>query len=114
MVIVAHISYKGTPVADVTYRAGLHVEVRVAKEFLDQEVCFKLCHSQNAELKGNWEEALDNYFNEGVFDSKDSIFPGEMRRIGSAREHKSLFRQAAHALLRDLEPHGFCVEVIFL
>jgi len=114
MVIVAHISYKGTPVADVTYRAGLHVEVRVAQEFLDQEVRFRLCHSQNAELKGNWEEALDSYFNEGVFDSKDSVFPGEMRRIGSAREHKSLFRQAAHALLRDLEPHGFCVEVIFL
>ncbi len=114
MVIVAHISYKGTPVADVTYRAGLHVEVRVAQEFLDQEVCFKLCHSQNAELKGSWEEALDSYFNEGVFDSKDSVFRGEMRRIGSAREHKSLFRQAAHALLRDLEPHGFCVEVIFL
>jgi hypothetical protein len=86
----------------------------VAKEFLDQRVCFPLCHSQNNRLEGNWEEALDNYFNEGVFDSKDSVFPGEMRRIGSAREHKSLFRQAAHALLRDLERHGFNVEVKFL
>jgi len=113
MIIVAHISYQGTPVADVTYRAGLHVEVRVAKEFLDQQVSFGLTHSQNDFLKGNWEEALDNYFNDGVFDSKDSVFPGEMRRIGSAREHKSLFRQAAHALLRDLECHGFNVEVNF-
>jgi hypothetical protein len=114
MVIVAHIFQTGTPVAEVTYRAGLHVEVRVAKEFVEQRVCFPLCHSQNTQLEGNWEEALDNYFNEGVFDSKDSVFPGEMRRIGSAREHKSLFRQAAHALLRDLERHGFNVEVNFL
>jgi hypothetical protein len=113
MIIVAHISQNGRPVADVTYRAGLHVEVRVAKEFLEQQICFQLCHSQNAELKGNWEEALDNYFNEGVFDSKDSVFPGEMRRIGNARDHRCLFRQAAHALLRDLERHGFNVDVNF-
>ncbi|MBI5248003.1 MAG: hypothetical protein HY912_00790 [Desulfomonile tiedjei] len=114
MIIVAHLSHNGTPVADVTYRAGLHVEVRVAQEFLEQQVCFPLCHSQNFQLKGSWEEALDNYFNDGVFDSKDSVFPGEMRRIGNARDHKSLFRQAAHALLKDLERHGFNIEVNFM
>lgn len=113
MVIVAHISRSGTAVADVTYRAGLHVEVRVAKEFQDESVCLSLVHSENKELSGTWEEALDMYFNEGRFDSKDSIVQGEMRRVGSAREHKSLFRFAVHALLRDLEPHGYTVHVEF-
>ncbi|AFM23293.1 hypothetical protein [Desulfomonile tiedjei] len=114
MIIVAHISHEGTPVADATYRAGLHVEVRVALDFQRQQICFELCHSANCELKGSWEEALDNYFNEGTFDSKESMFPGEMRRIGSAREHKALFRQAAHALLKDLQPHGYFVEVKYM
>jgi hypothetical protein len=114
MIIVAYLSRKGVPVADVIYRAGLHVEVRVAKIFQLEQVCYKLCHSNNGELKGSWEEALDKYFNEGVFDSKDSVFPGEMRRIGSAREHRTLFRQAAHALLKDLNSHGFELEVEFM
>lgn len=114
MIIVAYLSQKGIPVADVIYRAGLHVEVRVAKEFQLQEICFRLCYSNNGELKGTWEEALDRYFNEGVFDSKDCIFPGEMRRIGSARDHKTLFRQAAHALLKDLQDHGYELEVEFI
>lgn len=113
MVIVAHISRKGVPVADVTYRSGLHVEVRVAMEFQNQRIHFPLSHSADKELRGAWEEALDNYFNEGLFDSKPSLLPGEMRRVGSAREHKSLFRQAAYDLLKDLEPLGYTVEVEF-
>ncbi|HMK35862.1 MAG TPA: hypothetical protein VK463_12390 [Desulfomonilaceae bacterium] len=114
MVIVACLSQKGVPIADVIYRAGLHVEVRVAKEHQLQEICFALCHSDNQELKGNWEEALDRYFNEGIFDSGDTRFPGEMRRIGCARDHKTLFRQAAHALLKDLQQHGYEIEVEFV
>jgi hypothetical protein len=112
--IVAHISQKGKPVADITYRAGIHVEVRVAKEFHSDEISFPLAHSENGELKGPWEEALDTYFNDGLFDSKDSVFLGEMRRVGSAKEHKSLFQHAAHALLKDLEPHGYEVRVEFV
>jgi hypothetical protein len=111
--MVLHLSQHGVPIADVTYRSGLHVEVRVAMEFLDREIKFPLHHSENKELSGTWESALDEYFNEGRFDSKSSLFPGEMRRFGSARDHKSLFRAAAHALLRDLEPFGFLVEVEF-
>jgi hypothetical protein len=114
MIIVAYLSKKGIPVADVIYRAGLHVEVRVAKEFQLKEIDFKLCHSINDALKGTWEEALDRYFNEGVFDTKDCVFPGEMRRIGSARDHKTLFRQASHALLKDLQPYGYELEVEFI
>lgn len=113
MIIVAHISRKASPIADVTYRAGLHVEVRVAKEFQLDQICFALTHSENKELKGTWEEALDWYFNEGIFNSKDNLFPGEMPRVGSAREHKTLFRHAVHALLKDLEPHGYEVGVEF-
>jgi hypothetical protein len=112
--IVAHISQKGKPVADITYRAGIHVEVRVAQEFQSDEIRFPLVHSENGELKGSWEEALDTYFNDGLFDSKDSVFPGEMRRVGSAKEHRSLFQHAAHALLKDLEPHGYEVRVEFV
>jgi hypothetical protein len=112
--IVAHISQKGKPVADITYRVGIHVEVRVAKECQGAEIHFPLMHSENGELKGQWEEALDRYFNDGLFDSKDSVFRGEMRRVGSANEHRSLFQQAAHALLKDLEPHGYEVRVEFL
>jgi hypothetical protein len=111
---MVHISREGIPVADVTYRSGLHVEVRVAKEFQDQPICFPLTHSANEELKGSWEEALDNYFNEGTFDSRDTILPGEMRRIGSAREHKSLFQEAAHALWKDLKPFAYSVEIEFI
>jgi hypothetical protein len=113
MVIVAHISRNSVAVADVTYRAGLHVEVRVAKEFQDETICVPLIHSENGELSGTWEEALDCYFNDGRFDSKDGLLQGELRRVGSAREHKSLFRYAIHALLRDLEPHGYTVSVEF-
>lgn len=113
MIIVAHISQGGVPVADVTYRAGLQVEVRVAKEFQTDNIRFELKHSDNKELKGTWEEALDWYFNDGVFNSKDNLFPGEMRRVGSAREHKTLFRHAVHCLLRDLEPHGYNLTVEF-
>lgn len=112
--IVAHISQKGKPVADVTYRAGIHVEVRVAKEFQRAEISFPLDHSENGELRGKWEEALDIYFNDGLFDSGDSVFRGEMRRVGSAKEHRSLFQQAAHALLKDLGPHGYEVRVEFI
>lgn len=112
--IVAHISQRGKPVADITYRLGIHVEVRVAKEFQDNEIHFSLVHSQNGELRGQWEKALDAYFNDGLFDSKDSTFRGEMRRVGSAKEHRTLFQQAAHALLKDLEPHGYEVQVEFL
>lgn len=113
MVIVVHIARKGVPVAEVTYRSGFLVEVQVAKEVLKETIRFPLTHSENLELVGTWEEALDNYFNEGLFDSKDNLFPGEIRRIGSAREHRSLFRQAAHALLKDLEPFGYTVELEF-
>ncbi len=111
MVIITRLSCKGVPVADVTYRAGIHVEVRVGKEYRDEKINIPLAHSENGELKGSWEEALDRYFNEGRFDSSDSLFPGEMPRIGSAREHRSLFRKASQALRKDLEPRGFAVEV---
>jgi hypothetical protein len=114
MVIVAHISRQGVPIADVTYRSGMHVEVRVAQEFQEEEIFFSLAHSENKELKGRWEEAIDNYFNEGRFDSREHLLPGEIARIGTAREHKSLFRQAAHALWKDLEPLGYKVEVEFI
>jgi hypothetical protein len=114
MTIVAYLSHRGVPIADITYRAGLHVEVRVAKEFQLQTVSFHLTHSENVQLEGTWEEALDNYFNEGRFDSKAGRLPGEMRRVGAARDHKSLFRQAVHALFKDLEPQGYKVQVEFM
>jgi hypothetical protein len=114
MTIVAHISRKGIPVADVTYRAGLHVEVRVAKSFQKEHINFALTHSYNEPLEGTWEEALDEYFNNGRFDSKDTLFRGEMRRVGAAREHKSLFRTAVHALMKDLQPCGYEVSVEFV
>lgn len=114
MTIVCHISVNGRPVADVTYRAGLHVEVRVAKGFQSQEILVELNHSDNVPLKGRWEGALDDYFNYGCFDSKDGLFPGEMRRVGAARDHKSLFRTAVHALMKDIGPRGYAVDVEFL
>ncbi|MFH0825086.1 MAG: hypothetical protein V2B18_20230 [Pseudomonadota bacterium] len=114
MIIVAHISFKGTPVADVTYRSGLHVEVRVAQEFLDKEVRYPLKHSENKEFKGTWEAALDSYFNEGRFDTLGTPIPHEMRRVGLARDHKSLFRQAVVCLLKDLDIYGYKVDVEFV
>jgi len=109
--IVAEISCNGVNVADVKYRTGFHVEVRVADAFQLHSICFPLIHSENKELKGTWESALDFYFNEGRFDSKDAVCHGEMRRVGSGREHRSLFRQAVRALLKDLEPHGYEVSL---
>lgn len=112
--IVAKLILKGTNVAEITYRAGQHVEVRVTSQFEEQNISFPLQHSENDELKGVWADALDSYFNEGLFESKDNLFPGEMRRTGCARDHKTLFRQAAHALHKDLGPHGYHVVVEFI
>jgi len=113
MVIIAHISRNGVRVADAIYRTGLHVDIQVSKPFRHEKIHFPLENSENKELSGTWESALDWYFNEGVFDSKDSLFPGETRRVGNARDHKSLFRQAATALWKDLEPLGYTVEIEF-
>jgi hypothetical protein len=113
VVITVHISVEGVSVAEVTYRSGFHVEIRVAEEFRDDEIRFELLHSKNKALKGTWEEALDRYFNEGVFDSRGSVFHGEMPRIGAARDHKSLFTAAAHALWKDLRDKGYKLEVEF-
>jgi hypothetical protein len=111
MEIVAEIYCQRAKVADAIYCTGFHVEVRVEEEFRDASVDFSLSHSSNVELKGNWEEALDRYFNDGQFDCKGHLFPGEMRRVGAAREHKILFREAAFALQKDLEPHGYNVKL---
>ena len=111
MKIVAHISFNKKPVAVATYQSGLLVEVETAKPFHNKEIHFQLSHSNNKELSGLWGDALDWYFNEAAFDSKDSVFPGEKRRFGQARDHKSLFREAVTALRKDLEPHGFEVEI---
>lgn len=107
MEIVIRILRSGDPVAAATYRPGFLVEPKVTRKFNKEKIDIPLSHSENDPLKGNWEEALDNYFNHGEFDSKDSVFPGEIRRIGHARDHKSLFRQAAVALRKDLAPLGY-------
>jgi len=111
MEIVARVVRKGVPVAEATYRSGFHVEVRVEKKFHGEQLQIPLKHSENVELKGTWENALDRYFNEGRFSSGDLLLPGEIPRVDSAREHKSLFRQAVHALRKDLEPLGYTVEI---
>jgi hypothetical protein len=92
----------------------MHVEVRIAQEFETDTIDIPITSSENKNLQGSWEKALDDYFNEGVFDSKGNVFPGEMRRVGSARDHKILFRQAAHSLRKDLLPYGYTVEVEFV
>jgi len=114
MVIIAHLSRNGCPLADITYRSGMHVEVRVAQECQTEQVDVPLCHSPNGSLRGTWEESLDQYFNEGQFDSKEFVFPGEMRRVGAAREHKSLFRHATMCLWKDLESLGCRIDVEFI
>jgi hypothetical protein len=113
MAIVVQVFQLGAAVAEAVYQAGLHVEVRVFPEFRDEHIEVKLSHSENGQLAGTWEEALDSYFNDGLFDTKDYTFPGEMRRVGNAREHKSLFRHAAHALMKDLEFYGYEVKVLY-
>jgi len=114
MTIVGHISRMGVPIADITYRAGLHVEVRIAKSFQTEKIYFELAYSDNGPLQGTWEQALDDYFNFGCFDSKDGLIRGEMRRVGAARDHKSLFRKAVHALRKDLVPYGYQIDVEFI
>jgi hypothetical protein len=113
MVIVVHLSKQGVPVADVTYRSGLHVEIRVGEGFRSQGIDYPLNHSPNEALRGTWEQALDWYFNEGSFDARSNLFPGEIPRYGCARDHKSIFRQAVLDLKKDLEPHGFAIDVEF-
>ncbi|MEW6350537.1 MAG: hypothetical protein AB1646_15850 [Thermodesulfobacteriota bacterium] len=114
MHIVAYISRGNAPVAEATYRPGLFVEVRVAKEFQDLEIDIPLQHSENGRLAGTWELSLDRYFNEGLFDSRDTVFRGEMPRCGAAREHKSLFHKASYSLKKDLERWGYTVEIEFI
>ena len=111
--IFAEISYNGATVAEILYRTGFLVDIRVADDFQAAHIDFPLSHSQHPRLEGSWETALDTYFNEACFDSKDTVFRGELRRVGSAREHKSLFRQAIRSLLKDLEPHGYHIQISF-
>ena len=105
--ILAEILFRGAVVAEIQYRTGFHVEVRVLEDFQTEYIDFPLAHAESRTLTGTWENALDAYFNDTCFDSKDAVCQGELRRVGSAREHKSLFRQAIRSLLKDLEPHGY-------
>jgi len=111
--ILAQLLYKGAVVAEIQYRTGFHVEIRVVADFQDEHIDFELAHAEHTRLHGTWESALDTYFNDTRFDSKDAVFAGELRRIGSAREHKSLFRQAIRSLEKDLEPHGYQIGVSY-
>jgi hypothetical protein len=109
--ILAQLSYKGAVVAEIRYRTGFHVEISVLADFQAEHIDFDLGHVEHGRLQGTWESALDTYFNDTRFDSKDAVFAGELRRIGSAREHKSLFRQAVRSLVKDLEPYGYQIAV---
>jgi hypothetical protein len=111
--IFAEISYKGATVAEIVYRTGFLVDIRVTEDFQADHINFSLSHSQNPRLEGTWESALDTYFNEACFDSKDTVFRGELRRVGSAKEHTTLFRQAIRSLLKDLEPHGYQINITY-
>lgn len=109
MEIFAEISFQGAVVAEIQYRTGFLVDIRVLDDFQAEYVDFQLSHEGYTRLKGTWERALDAYFNDAQFDSKDAVYPGELRRVGSAREHRSLFRQAIRSLEKALEPHGYQV-----
>ena len=111
--ILAEISYKGAIVAEILYRTGFLVDIRVTDDFQAAQIDYPLSHSGNLRLQGSWESALDFYFNEACFDSKDTLFHGELRRVGTAREHKSLFGQAVRCLLKDLEPLGYQVKISY-
>ncbi len=112
--ILAEISFKGAIVAEILYRTGFLVDIRVTEDFQAAHIEFPLSHSATPRLEGTWESALDTYFNEACFDSKHSVVAGEFRRVGSAREHKSLFRQAIRSLLKDLEPHGYQIKITYV
>lgn len=111
--IFAQISYKGAVVAEIQYRTGFHVDIRVLDDFQAQHIDFLLFPEKNTRLQGTWESALDEFFNDTTFDSRDAVFRGELPRVGSAREHKSLFRQAVRSLVKALEPHGYLVTVSY-
>ncbi len=111
--VVVHLTKGNSPVADIRYRSGLHVEIDIQEPYRAEDVSFELAHSDNGPLRGKWEDALDKYFNDGLFDSRDAIMPGELRRVGVARDHRSLFTQAIRALSKDLEPHGYTLEIVF-
>jgi hypothetical protein len=111
--VVAHLSKGHSPVAAIRYRSGLHVEIDIQEPYRTEDISFELAHSDNGPLRGTWEDALDRYFNDGMFDSRDAIMPGELRRIGVARDHTSLFTQATLALSKDLEPHGYTLKIVF-
>jgi len=113
MEILAEILYRGAIVAQIVYRTGFHVEIRVSDDFQDARIGFPLSHFPDTGFSNKWASALDYYFNEACFDSKDTVFRGELRRVGSAREHKSLFRQAIRSLIKDLEPQGYQVQISY-
>ncbi len=111
--ILVEILQNGFPVAGAAYEPGMLVEISVAEAYQTQDISFELVHTDNHCLKGKWQEALDQYFNEEIFDCRETVFPGEMKRIGCAKDHKSLFQHAAHALLKNLEPHGYTINIKF-
>ena len=100
-------------VAQISYRPGFYVEIKVGELFKTKKVVFRVCHHQNLELVGNWPEALDKYFNESTFESRSDFLPHESARAGCAREHRSLFLAAARALEKNLTPLGYEFKVSF-
>lgn len=113
MIVSVEIRYSDSLVAEVIYEPGFLVDVRVEKSFRMKRIAYSVTHHQHELLSGSWLKALDQYFNEWIFESRSDLFPDQHPRTGSGREHKSLFLAAARALEKDLTPYGYKFKVLF-
>ncbi len=99
-------------IAKINYHPGFLVEIQVSELFVNQKIEYHTSH-HHGKLSGYWDQVLDQYFNEWIFESRSDMFPDEAPRSGCAREHKNLFLAAARALEKDLGPHGYKFNVSF-
>ena len=93
-------------IAEVYYNPGFLVEINVEESFRNQKIDLQTGY-HHRKLSGYWQEALDEYFNDWIFESKAEMFPDDLTRSGCARDHKNLFLTAARALEKDLTPFGY-------
>lgn len=113
MTVSVKIFTGGSIVATVTYKPGFLVDVKVSRPFLNNKIIYRVSHPKNGQIAGELSEVLDKYFNEWIFESRSDLLPEIPPRVGTAREHKSLFLAATRILQKDFTAYGYDVRVSF-
>ncbi|MFH0959256.1 MAG: hypothetical protein V1897_11190 [Pseudomonadota bacterium] len=113
MTVSLRIFTSGSLLATVTYKPGFLVDVKVARPYISKKFVCRPPYPKNNQFAGELSEVLDKYFNESIFESRSDLLPEDPPRVGTARDHKSLFLTATRILEKDWNPNGYEFQVSF-